>query len=46
MKTAIQDILEGDATERVERIFDRYGVEFLMLCINHKFGSGYAHLLH
>lgn len=42
MKVVIQDIINGEdnATRHVENIFDRHGVEFLTLCINHKIGSG------
>jgi hypothetical protein len=42
MKVVIQDVIVGEdnASRHVEKIFERYGVEFLTLCINHKIGSG------
>ena len=45
MKVVIQDVIDGEdnATRHVEKIFDRFGVEFLTLCIKHKIGTGYAH---
>jgi bloom syndrome protein len=44
MKVIIQDVIAGkeSVTKHVEEVFDRYGVEFLTLCINHKIGSGYV----